>query len=57
MCTHPHFPNSQALAEEHKNLKCFKVDVDENADAAQAAGISAMPTFQFYKGGRKVCVV
>ena len=31
-----------------------KVDVDENADAAQAAGISCMPTFQFYKDGNKV---
>ncbi len=31
-----------------------KVDVDENKDAAQAAGISCMPTFQLYKGGAKV---
>jgi thioredoxin-like negative regulator of GroEL len=30
------------------------VDVDENKDAAQAAGISCMPTFQLYKGGAKV---
>ena len=31
-----------------------KVDVDENAAAAEAAGISCMPTFQFFKGGAKV---
>ena len=31
-----------------------KVDVDENADAAQAAGISCMPTFQFFKDGVKI---
>ena len=31
-----------------------KVDVDENAGAAEAAGISCMPTFQFYKAGAKV---
>ena len=32
----------------------YKVDVDENGDTAQACGIEAMPTFQFYKGGEKV---
>ena len=31
-----------------------KVDVDENEETAQACGIEAMPTFQFYKGGEKV---
>ena len=31
-----------------------KVDVDNNAEAAQAAGISCMPTFQVYKNGAKV---
>ena len=32
----------------------YKVDVDENGETAQACGIEAMPTFQFYKGGSKV---
>jgi thioredoxin len=32
----------------------YKVDVDETDDVASACGISAMPTFQFYKGGAKV---
>ena len=31
-----------------------KIDVDDNAEASQAAGITCMPTFQFYKGGNKV---
>ena len=31
-----------------------KVDVDANAETAEACGISCMPTFQFYKGGNKV---
>ena len=30
-----------------------KVDVDANAETAQACGIEAMPTFQFYKNGEK----
>merc|ERR1719218_55407 len=31
-----------------------KVDVDENAETAEACGIEAMPTFQFFKNGEKV---
>ena len=31
-----------------------KVDVDENSETSQAAGITCMPTFQFYKNGNKV---
>lgn len=29
----------------------YKVDVDKNKDASQAAGIQCMPTFIAYKGG------
>ena len=32
----------------------IKVDVDEAADIAQDCGISAMPTFQFYKNSERV---
>jgi len=31
-----------------------KVDVDDNEEVAQLCGISAMPTFQAYKGGKKL---
>lgn len=31
-----------------------QVDVDENEEVAAFAGISAMPTFQVYKDGKKV---
>eukprot|EP00741_Cyanophora_paradoxa_P010786 tig00020539_g10428.t1 len=32
----------------------LKVDVDECAELAQAQGVSCMPTFHFWKGGKKV---
>ena len=48
-------PKFAALADEVKDhATLVKVDVDDNAETAQAAGISCMPTFQFYKGGNKV---
>ena len=49
-------PKFDALAEASKNgkLKFFKVDVDKNRDAASAAGIEAMPTFQVWSEGKKV---
>ena len=31
-----------------------QIDVDENEEVASSAGISAMPTFQVYKNGKKV---
>ena len=48
-------PKFVAMAEEFGDaVTMVKVDVDENAEAAQAAGIEAMPTFQFFKGGVKI---
>jgi thioredoxin 1 len=32
----------------------LKVDVDDQPDVAAAAGVTAMPTFQFFKGGKLV---
>merc|ERR1711935_281637 len=39
--------------DDNTNIKFYKVDVDENKDASEAAGIEAMPTFHFYKEGEK----
>ena len=48
-------PKFVAMAEEHgDSVVMVKVDVDDNADAAQEAGIQAMPTFKFFKGGIEV---
>ena len=33
------------MAKEFTNIECYKVDVDVNSGAAEAAGIAAMPTF------------
>mmetsp|Transcript_24877 Transcript_24877/g.71362 ORF Transcript_24877/g.71362 Transcript_24877/m.71362 type:complete len:107 (-) Transcript_24877:93-413(-) len=38
----------------YPNLEFVKVDVDEGGPIAQMAGVSAMPTFQVYKGGQKI---
>merc|ERR1739847_119477 len=48
-------PKFAALAEElGDEVVMCKVDVDENAETAEACGISCMPTFQYYKDGKKV---
>ena len=45
-----------ALAAENPGVKFFTVDIDEGALAATtaAAGVSAVPTFTFHKGGTMV---
>ena len=48
----PKFAELAETVKDHAVL--VKVDVDENGETSQAAGISCMPTFQFYKGGNKV---
>ena len=47
-------PVFERLAGENAGIKFFKVDVDKNADAAEAEGITAMPTFKFYHGGKVI---
>ncbi|GMH64189.1 hypothetical protein TL16_g03907 [Triparma laevis f. inornata] len=42
------------LAETYGDVVFVKVDVDANEETAAACEISAMPTFQYYKGGAKV---
>ena len=47
-------PKFVALDGKYEGVTLVKVDVDANSDAAQAAGIQAMPTFKFFKGGAEV---
>ncbi|XP_047448279.1 thioredoxin [Mugil cephalus] len=39
---------------ENKNVIFVKVDVDEAQEISAECGIRSMPTFQFYKNGKKV---
>lgn len=47
-------PYIEELSKEFPGVSFLKVDVDELPDVAGAEGISAMPTFRFYKNGQKV---
>jgi len=47
----PHF---EAMSKEYTNVIFVKVDVDNQDKIAQLCGVQAMPTFQFFKGGKKV---
>lgn len=48
-------PVFEELASSAEASKTFlKVDVDDQPDIAAAAQVTAMPTFVFYKGGKKV---
>nr|XP_057922487.1 thioredoxin [Doryrhamphus excisus] len=39
---------------ENANVIFVKVDVDEADDVSSSCGINCMPTFHFYKNGKKV---
>lgn len=47
-------PEFDRLSESYANIVFLKVDVDEVEAVAAACGISAMPTFQVWKDGKKV---
>merc|ERR1712063_128446 len=46
-------PKFHELAEKEGEVVFVAVDVDENAETAEACGITCMPTFLFYKGGER----
>ncbi len=49
-------PKFEALSknEKYSGINFCKLDVDDNSDASEKAGITCMPTFHFYKDGAKV---
>jgi thioredoxin len=47
-------PYFHELAEKHPDIVFSQVDVDANSETAEAVGVQSMPTFHFYKGGKKV---
>ena len=47
-------PVFEELSGDPGKLTFIKVDVDAAEDISQKCGISAMPTFQVWQGGKKV---
>uniref|UniRef100_A0A0B7AJW5 Thioredoxin n=1 Tax=Arion vulgaris TaxID=1028688 RepID=A0A0B7AJW5_9EUPU len=47
-------PTIEGFSKEFTDVIFVKIDVDENSETAESCDIRAMPTFQFYKGGKKV---
>ena len=48
-------PILEKLSEEHKDVTFIKVDVDELSELSSGrCGVTCMPTFHAYKGGKKV---
>ncbi|GAX26773.1 thioredoxin 1 [Fistulifera solaris] len=47
-------PIFEKLSDEIDTVVFAKVDVDEADDVAGLCGISAMPTFQFFRNGQKI---
>ncbi|KAK9524850.1 hypothetical protein VZT92_017215 [Zoarces viviparus] len=45
---------AQVSKPENKNVVFMKVDVDEVGDVSSECKITSMPTFHFYKNGKKV---
>jgi len=47
-------PKFNELSEYYRNINCYKLDVNDVAEVADYLKISSLPTFQFYKNGKKV---
>jgi len=50
-------PKIVEFAKQYPEVKFYKIDVDELPDVSQELGIRAMPTFLFFKNGKKVTEV
>ena len=47
-------PKLEEMSQSMANVVFLKVDVDQNDEASQHYGIEAMPTFLYFKSGKKV---
>ena len=47
-------PHVNTLSQKYSNINFYKIDVDEFEHLTEEAGISCMPTFQFYKNNQLV---
>lgn len=50
-------PAYEEMSKEMTDVEFVKVNVDVADEVASECGIQAMPTFQFFKGGKKVSEV
>ncbi len=50
-------PRIEAFSLQFTSVAFIKVNVDDAPEIAQSMGITAMPTFHFYKNGQQVKVV
>jgi len=50
-------PFFEELSTKFSDIEFIKVDVDQAAEIATEMGITAMPTFMFFKDGKKVTQV
>lgn len=47
-------PKFEEFSKTFTDCEFFKVDVDDNTEVSEEQGISAMPTFIFYRSSKKV---
>lgn len=47
-------PKYEAMSQEFTDVIFYKIDVDTNDETSESEGIQAMPTFIFYREGKRV---